>query len=287
MPATGRQAKSRDYIKLGPTSLSQHWDTLPPTQPQLTYAEKYFRKKPARPFIWSAPKFHSMSFGASPEVCFLGRSNVGKSSLLNALLGGGYANVSSKPGRTKMMNAFEVGNSTDPEKNLLVLDMPGYGKGGQAEWGKEIMKYLGKRKQLKRAFVLVDAEVGLKSSDEQLLAIFRKEEIPHQIVLSKVDKLLFPKNRMPSEGALESRREVLRCVFESVRRVTQPNPEDITGALGEIIACCSERPFGQVLGINEVRHSMLQAAGLEKRLDRKLIAETEIVSHDVLFREDP
>lgn len=228
-----------------------------------------------------------MAFGSSPEVCFLGRSNVGKSSLLNALFGGSVANVSSKPGRTKMMNAFNVGDNTDSMKNLVVLDMPGYGKGGHADWGKEVLKYLGKRKQLKRAFVLVDAEVGLKKTDEQLLAIFRKEEIPHQIVLSKVDKLLFPKNRKPSEGALDSRMQVLKRVIEMTRRTTQPNPEDMSGALGEIIGCCSERPFGQVLGINEVRHAMLQAAGLEKKMDRKLIAETEIVSHDDIFGKYP
>lgn len=284
---TGPPPKSRDYLKLPSNSLSEHWDTLPPSQEQLVHAEKFFRQRPPRPFVWSAPKFHSMAFGSSPEVCFLGRSNVGKSSLLNALFGGSVANVSSKPGRTKMMNAFNVGDNTDPMKNLVVLDMPGYGKGGHADWGKEVLKYLGKRKQLKRAFVLVDAEVGLKKTDEQLLAIFRKEEIPHQIVLSKVDKLLFPKNRKPSEGALDSRMQVLKRVIEMTRRTTQPNPEDMSGALGEIIGCCSERPFGQVLGINEVRHAMLQAAGLEKKMDRKLIAETEIVSHDDIFGKDP
>lgn len=181
------------------------------------------------------------------------------------------------------MNAFEIGNSTDPTKNLVVLDMPGYGKGGQADWGKEILKYLGQRKQLKRAFVLVDAEVGLKKTDEQLLAIFRKENIPHQIVLSKVDKLLFTKNRMPSEGALNSRLEVLRQVFDQVRRISQPNPEDVSGALGEIIASCSNRPFGQRLGINELRHSMLQAADLQMSGERKLIPETEVVPHEVVF----
>ncbi|KFY86396.1 hypothetical protein V500_07649 [Pseudogymnoascus sp. VKM F-4518 (FW-2643)] len=284
---TGPPPKSRDYLKLPSNSISEHWDTLPPSQEQLVHAEKFFRQRPPRPFVWSAPKFHSMAFGSSPEVCFLGRSNVGKSSLLNALFGGSVANVSSKPGRTKMMNAFNVGDNTDPMKNLVVLDMPGYGKGGHADWGKEVLKYLGKRKQLKRAFVLVDAEVGLKKTDEQLLAIFRKEEIPHQIVLSKVDKLLFPKNRKPSEGALDSRMQVLKRVIEMTRRTTQPNPEDMSGALGEIIGCCSERPFGQVLGINEVRHAMLQAAGLEKKMDRKLIAETEIVSHDDIFGKDP
>jgi GTP-binding protein len=228
-----------------------------------------------------------MAYSTSPEVCFLGRSNVGKSSLLNALLGGGYANVSSKPGRTKLMNAFEVGNSTDKSQNLVVLDMPGYGKGGQADWGKEILKYLAKRKSLKRAFVLIDVEVGLKSTDEQLLAIFRKEEIPHQIVLSKVDKLLFPKNRKPSEGALQSRLEVLDRVISEIRRRTMTEGEDVSGAFGEIIACSSERPFGLVLGINNVRHAMLQAAGLEAKLEKKAPKVVELVSHEELFGVSP
>ena len=115
-----------------------------------------------------------------PEVAFLGRSNVGKSSLLNALVhrtGMRIANVSGKPGRTKSMNAFGVGGddggvrmvggrtSTEQGKNvgdeegygehakwigkggLVVLDMPGYGKSSRDEWGKEIVKYLTERKQ--------------------------------------------------------------------------------------------------------------------------------------------
>lgn len=277
----GPAPKSRDYMTIPSSALSQHWDSLPPTLDQLTYASTFFRKKPCRPFIWSAPKFATMARGSAPEVCFLGRSNVGKSSLLNALLGGGYANVSSKPGRTKMMNAFEVGNNSNPEKNLVVLDMPGYGKGGQATWGKEILKYLGKRKTLRRAYILIDSEVGLKDSDRQLLAIFKKEEIPHQIVLSKVDKLLFQKrNRKPSEGALNSRLQVLSQVFDAVRRETATPGEDLRGAFGEILACSSERPFAQTLGIEEVRHSMLAAAGLEMNAERKKIKETVVVPFD-------
>lgn len=178
------------------------------------------------------------------------------------------------------MNAFEVGNNADPTRNLVVLDMPGYGKGGQAAWGKEILKYLGKRKTLERAYILIDSEVGLKDTDRQLLAIFRKEEIPHQIVLSKVDKLLFAKrSRKPSEGALKSRLGVLSEVFNAIRRETQGNGtfEDLRGAFGEIIACSSERPWGMVLGVEEVRHSMLAAAGLELNHERKKVKETVVV----------
>jgi GTP-binding protein len=286
-PMSGAEPKSRDYIRLSNSALSSHWDTLPPNEAQLAHAEKYFGKQPPK-FLWSAPKFHSMAFGDSPEVCFLGRSNVGKSSLLNALLGRKIAETSSKPGRTQMMNAFAVGNDENNGKNrLVVLDMPGYGKGGRAEWGKEIMKYLSQRKQMKRAFLLIDSTHGIKTSDEKLLAMFREQNIPHQIVLSKVDKLLFPKARLPSEAALEARLSDLRRTIEDCRRITQPDPEDMTGALGEIISCSSDKQInGKKIGINAVRHAMMQAVGLELKMERKRIKPVEIVPHDVLFRED-
>jgi len=230
-----------------------------------------------------------MSFGDSPEVCFLGRSNVGKSSLLNALLGKKIAHTSSKPGRTRSMNAFAVGGSEDNGKNrLVVLDMPGYGKGGRAEWGKEIMKYLEKRPQLKRAFVLVDAVHGVKTSDEQLLALFREQCISHQIVLAKVDRLLFPTARLPSEGALEARFADLRRTMETVKELVQPDVEDMSGALGELIACSSEKKVNGVkLGIDSVRHAMLQAAGLEYQPPKKRVTAPEIVPYDQISWTNP
>jgi len=226
-----------------------------------------------------------MSFGDSPEVCFLGRSNVGKSSLLNALLGRKLAHTSSKPGRTKCMNAFAVGGAEDNGRNrLVVLDMPGYGKGGRAEWGEEVLKYLGKRKQLARAFLLVDAEHGVKVSDRQLLALFREQGVPHQVVLAKVDRVLFQGSRQPSQGALETRFSELRRTVEEVKDVLQPDSEDDEGAVGELIACSSEKWVGgKRLGVDAVRFAMLQAAGLEYRPKSKLAAPTEIVSHEEVF----
>jgi len=126
--------------------------------------------------LFSSPKFRELPLSSVPEVVFLGRSNVGKSSLLNALVhrtGLKLANVSSKPGRTKTLNAFGVGGEggvrwsrtiqkekADGDENeeqqramwvgkggLVVLDMPGYGKGSREAWGKEIIKYLYQRKQ--------------------------------------------------------------------------------------------------------------------------------------------
>ena len=128
--------------------LAYYWDTAPPTPAQLRRAEKFFGAAPPK-LLFSANKFRTVNNSTIPEVAFLGRSNVGKSSLLNALMGQKICHTSSKPGRTRSMNFFAVGGEDghgSPGK-LAVLDMPGYGKGSREEWGPEIMKYLVGRKQ--------------------------------------------------------------------------------------------------------------------------------------------
>lgn len=184
-----------------------------------------------------------------------------------------------------MMNAFAVGGPHDHGKNrLVVLDMPGYGKGGRAEWGEEVLKYLGKRKQLMRAFLLVDAEHGVKESDKQLLSLFKEQEVPYQIILSKVDRVLFPGSRMPSQRALEARFSNLRRTMEKVKELVQPDMEEDGGAVGEVIACSSEKWIeGKRMGIDAVRFAMLQAAGLEYRPKVKLTASEEIVPYEEIF----
>ena len=225
-----------------------------------------------------------MDFGDSPEVCFLGRSNVGKSSLLNTLLCKKIAHTSSKPGRTKLMNAFAVGGPEDNGKNrLVVLDMPGYGKGGRAEWGKEVLKYLGKRRQLKRAFLLVDSEHGVKTSDKQLMALFKQHSVPYQIVMSKADKVLFPGSRTPGPAALAARIADLRRTMEAVKDAVEPDPEDEIHGVGEVIACSSEKWIdGKRMGIDAVRFAMLQAAGLELQPKPTAPKAVEIISFDDL-----
>lgn len=121
----------------------------------------------------TTPNFVHFPRSTVPEVAFLGRSNAGKSSLLNAVAhesgnkktkdrDAELAFVSAKPGRTRTMNAFGIGrvfktrkepgsgrivNEWSGEKGLVIVDMPGYGKGSRAEWGEEIVKYLKKREQ--------------------------------------------------------------------------------------------------------------------------------------------
>jgi GTP-binding protein len=274
---------TKPRVKFPLNALSYHWDTIPPTPTQLAHAEKFFRKQPPK-FLWSAEKFKTMDFGRSPEVCFLGRSNVGKSSLLNTLLCKRIAHTSSKPGRTRLMNAFAVGSDDNPENRLVVMDMPGYGKGGRAEWGIQIMKYLEKRKELKRAFLLIDAEHGIKPMDLRLLGFFKSQDVPYQVILSKADKILFPGSRTPSPKAVEARIAALRRTMEAVKEAIQPDSEADGGAVGEVIACSSEQWVeGTRIGINAVRFAMLQATGLEHRPSVKLAKPVEIISHEEIF----
>jgi GTP-binding protein len=230
-----------------------------------------------------------MDFGTSPEVAFLGRSNVGKSSLLNAVIGTTLAHTSSKLGRTRAMNAFSIGaddSTGDDGRKLVVLDMPGYGKGGREEWGKEILKYLEKREQLKRAFVLIDCEHGLKPTDKQLLKSFREMAIPHQIILAKADKLLFA-NGLPQENVLNKKLRQLEAVLLDIREILSPDNEDEGSALGELIACSAEKRInGKKVGIDAVQFAILRAAGMELNEPVKAAVQDEIVPYDELVWKD-
>lgn len=130
------------------STFSHHWETPLPSSSQLRQAERFFLSHPPV-FLYSSPTFREVEFGIAPEVAFLGRSNVGKSSLLNALLGEHVCCASVKPGRTKTMNFFAVGGEDQMgyRGKLVVLDMPGYGEGSRKAWWPEIMKYLIGRRQ--------------------------------------------------------------------------------------------------------------------------------------------
>jgi GTP-binding protein len=123
------------------------------------------------------------------EVCFAGRSNVGKSSLINALTGRkALARASNTPGRTQEINYFALG-----EERYLV-DLPGYGFAEApvavvAKWQALLKQYLAGRQTLRRAFVLVDARHGVKAVDEEILTLLDRSAVTFQVVLTKVDKI--------------------------------------------------------------------------------------------------
>jgi GTP-binding protein len=151
-PTTSSQDSGQGKIGLSalkPHDISSYWDTNIPNESQLAYADKFLapsRHSPVK--LWSASQFRTTPLSSvEPEVAFLGRSNVGKSSLLNAIMGREMCWTSSKPGRTREMNAFGIGGTKGGESKVVLLDMPGYGGRSRAAWGVEILKYLQGRKQ--------------------------------------------------------------------------------------------------------------------------------------------
>ena len=251
--------------------LSYYWETTPPSDAQLKYADRFFAA--ALPQLKdSATRFRTVIETAVPEVAFLGRSNVGKSSLLNALLGSDICHTSKRPGRTRSMNLFSVGGEDykgDPKK-LVVLDMPGYGRASQAEWGQEIMKYIVKRKQLRRAFVLVDATHGLKITDEQMLSLLRSNGVSHQIILSKIDRVLFPKGKITKGKStidcITKAIPVLDNFVEQLRDKVQPGLGECPDALGELVCTSADAQVdGKKLGIASLRWAVLSATGLRPK----------------------
>ena len=145
----------------------------------------------ARPveFVKSVVDLEHLPASRMPEVCFAGRSNVGKSSLINALTNqNGLARASNTPGRTRELNFFNASG------RLHIVDLPGYGyarasKSDIARWTGLTRAYLRGRAPLRRVFVLVDSRHGLKESDMELFAMLDEAAVTYQIVLTKADKL--------------------------------------------------------------------------------------------------
>lgn len=141
-------------------------------------------------FMWGTKFFHQLPPIEGVEIAFAGRSNVGKSSLLNAITGRkALARTSQTPGRTKELNFFR------PEKDptLVICDMPGYGyakasKKEVAAWNELILDYLRGRPNLRRVYVLVDSRHGLKPNDLEVMSTLDKAAVNYQVVLTKVDK---------------------------------------------------------------------------------------------------
>jgi GTP-binding protein len=129
-----------------------------------------------------------------PEVAFLGRSNVGKSSVINTLLGTKMARTSSTPGRTRSINFFEIRWPGKPQPELLFADLPGYGyaklsKEISAEWPKFIEPYLHQRSCLSLCLSLVDVNVPPQASDRQLMDFLAAAGRPYIVVATKADRL--------------------------------------------------------------------------------------------------
>ncbi len=160
-----------------------------------------------------------------PEICFAGRSNVGKSSLINALTGRKkLARASNTPGRTRELNYFNLSD------RIRLVDLPGYGyarasKTDIANWTRLTRQFLRGRAPLRRVFLLIDSRRGVKDPDIEIMGMLDETAVPYQIILTKLDKL--------KKGELE---KITVQVSEKINRRPAAHPN--------IIATSSEKKIG-------------------------------------------
>lgn len=145
-------------------------------------------------FVGSFETVKSLPDSQFPEFAFIGRSNVGKSSLINAVVGANVARTSNTPGRTQSLNLFNL------DDKVMIADLPGYGyakvsKTDALRWLARLEDYLLNRTQLKRLFVLIDSRIGPRDADLDLIDFCDLNAIPYQIVYTKKDKKIREKNQ--------------------------------------------------------------------------------------------
>ncbi|HTU11823.1 MAG TPA: ribosome biogenesis GTP-binding protein YihA/YsxC [Allosphingosinicella sp.] len=190
-------------------------------------------------FLKSAPELKFLPDATVPEIAFAGRSNVGKSSLLNKLTNrSSLARTSNTPGRTQELNFFEIG---DPIR-LRLVDMPGYGfakapKDVARKWRYLVNDYLRGRQVLKRALVLIDSRHGVKEIDREIMKMLDDAAVSYRLVLTKADKI----------KATE---------LTAVTAATEAEARKRPAAHPEVIATSSEGG----LGMDRLRAAVLEAA---------------------------
>ncbi|XP_078264758.1 GTP-binding protein 8 [Rhinoraja longicauda] len=158
-----------------------------PSFEDIAAAEQFFvpSKSHIIDYFTSAVRIDHAPATVQPEVCFIGRSNVGKSSLIKSLFSlvpGIEVRVSKTPGHTKKMNFFKVG------KAFTLLDMPGYGYRAPSDFAEMVEMYLQARQNLKRTFLLLDGSIGIQEADQIAIEMCEEFGIPYVLVLTKIDR---------------------------------------------------------------------------------------------------
>ncbi|KAJ2614493.1 hypothetical protein H4S08_001673 [Coemansia sp. RSA 1365] len=214
--------------------------TATQTQPD-NPAAQFFRQRSAK-FLITAVKQGHYRHLSHPEVAFAGRSNVGKSSLINSVLcSQNLVKTSKKPGHTSALNFFSLSSRARPGE-ISIVDMPGYGFRSRREWGNFITEYLSGRKVLRRVFMLVEAKVGeLKSTDVSFLELVEEYRVPIQLVITKADKLKSADTAQISNAVIKEATRIAPSVLL---------PEAI---------CCSSRTR---MGIDTLQAEVLSVCGL-------------------------
>lgn len=176
-------------------------------------------------FVLSVANLNQLPLSELPEVAFAGRSNVGKSSIINAVTSKkGLAKTSSTPGRTQQLNYFNLA------EKIHIVDLPGYGFAQAPEslvkqWQKLIFAYLQGRVNLKRVFLLIDSRHGIKKVDTEIMDMLDKAAVTYQIVLTKADKI--------SEKALQK-------ILEETKKIVDKH----AAAYTTVLATSSEKKRG-------------------------------------------
>jgi GTP-binding protein len=193
-------------------------------------------------FLFGADDFSQIKSFLNPEIAFIGASNVGKSSLINAVTAKKIAIVSATPGRTRQLNFFKISDGFNKSfyAGFILVDMPGYGYAKAQfqhiqHWQKTALQYLAKRPNLKRLFLLIDPVKGLKKADYDMINMLNAVAVSFQIILTKIDKL---------------NKEALAKVQEEINEEIVKWP----AAYPQIIASSSSLGYG----IGEIQNSIIE-----------------------------